>query len=55
MDLLPEAKILAAAYTPNAKDTGGKGNKEAQARAAEAVAKKKGVNIYDIQPQMWTY
>lgn len=55
MDLLPEVKILAAAYTPNAKDTGGKGNKEAQARAAEAVAKKKGVNIYDIQPQMWTY
>ncbi|MGV3661997.1 MAG: ThuA domain-containing protein, partial [Prosthecobacter sp.] len=28
MDLLPEAKILAAAYTPKAADTGGKGNKE---------------------------
>lgn len=55
MDMLPEAKILAAAYTPKAIDTGGKGNKEAQARAAEAVAKHKGVNIYDIQPQMWTY
>lgn len=55
MDLLPEAKILAAAYTPKAMDTGGKGNKEAQQRAAEAVAKKKAVNIYDIQPQMWTY
>ncbi len=55
MEMLPEAKILAAAYTPKAIDTGGKGNKEAQARAAEAVAKKKGVNIYDIQPQMWTY
>ncbi|MEZ5385596.1 MAG: ThuA domain-containing protein [Prosthecobacter sp.] len=55
MDLLPEAKILAAAYTPNSKDTGGKGNREAQQRAAEAVAKRKGVNIYDIQPQMWTY
>ncbi|MCW0219224.1 MAG: ThuA domain-containing protein, partial [Prosthecobacter sp.] len=55
MDMLPEAKVLAAAYTPNAKDTGGKGNKEAQERAAEAVAKHKGVNIYDIQPQMWTY
>src|SRR6185503_14277896 len=26
-----------------------------QARAAEAVALRKGVNIYDIQPQMWTY
>lgn len=55
MDMLPEAKILAAAYTPKAADTGGKGNKEAQQRAAEAVAKKKAVNIYDIQPQMWTY
>jgi putative membrane-bound dehydrogenase-like protein len=55
MDLLPEAKILAAAYTPKAADTGGKGNKEAQQRAAEAVAKKKAVNIYDIQPQVWTY
>lgn len=55
MDLLPDVKVLAAAYTPKGKDTGGKGNKEAQARAAEAVAKRKGVNIYDIQPQMWTY
>lgn len=55
MDLLPEAKILAAAYTPKAADTGGRGNKEAQQRAAEAVAKRKAVNIYDIQPQMWTY
>lgn len=55
MDLLPEAKVLAAAYTPKAADTGGKGNKEAQARAAEAVAKRKAVNIYDIQPQIWTY
>lgn len=54
MDLLPEAKILAAAYTPNTPQVKG-GNKEAQARAAEAVAKRKGVNIYDIQPQVWTY
>ena len=54
MDLLPEAKILAAAYTPNTPQIKG-GNKEAQARAAEAVAKKKAVNIYDIQPQIWTY
>jgi putative membrane-bound dehydrogenase-like protein len=54
MDLLPEAKILAAAYTPNTPQVKG-GNKEAQQRAAEAVAKKKGVNIYDIQPQVWTY
>ncbi|MEY4938888.1 MAG: hypothetical protein RIQ93_623 [Verrucomicrobiota bacterium] len=55
MDLSPEAHVLAAAYTPKAIDTGGKGNKEAQARAAEAVAKNKAVNIYDIQPQLWTY
>jgi putative membrane-bound dehydrogenase-like protein len=54
MDLLPEARILAAAYTPNTPSVKG-GNKEAQQRAAEAVAKKKAVNIYDIQPQMWTY
>lgn len=55
MDMMPEAHVLAAAYTPKAIDTGGKGNKEAQERAAEYVAKKKGVNIYDIQPQIWTY
>lgn len=55
MEVLPEVKVLAAAYTPKAIDTGGKGNREAQQRAAEAVAKKKGVNIYDIQPQVWTY
>lgn len=54
MDVLPECRILAAAYTPKPRDTGGKGNREAQARAAEAV-KKGGVNIYDIQPQVWTY
>lgn len=55
MDILPDVKVLAAAYTPKSANTGGKGNKEAQQRAAEAVAKGKAVNIYDIQPQMWTY
>ena len=55
MDVSPDAHVLATAYTPKAIDTGGKGNKEAQARAAEAVAKRKGVNIYDHQPQLWTY
>jgi uncharacterized protein len=55
MDLLPEARVLATAYTPKAIETGSRVNKEAQARAAEAVAQRKGVNIYDIQPQMWTY
>ncbi len=55
MDMREDIHVLAAAYTPKAYDTGGRGNKEAQARAAEAVAKRKGVNIYDVQPQMWTY
>lgn len=55
MDILPEVRVLATAYTPKAIDTKGKGNQEAQARAAEAVALKKAVNIYDIQPQVWTY
>ncbi|MEO6246937.1 MAG: PVC-type heme-binding CxxCH protein, partial [Opitutaceae bacterium] len=55
MDMMPEAHVLATAYTPKAIDTGGRGNREAQARAAEAVAKNKAVNIYDHQPQMWTY
>jgi putative membrane-bound dehydrogenase-like protein len=55
LDISPDAHVLATAYTPKAIDTGGKGNKEAQARAAEAVAKRKGVNIYDHQPQLWTY
>jgi putative membrane-bound dehydrogenase-like protein len=55
MDLLPEAHVLATAYTPKARDTGGRGDRAAQARAAEAVAQRKGVNVYDIQPQMWTY
>jgi putative membrane-bound dehydrogenase-like protein len=55
MDLLPDIRVLAAAYTPKSIDTGGRGNREAQARAAEAVAQRKGVNIYDIQPQLWTY
>jgi len=55
MDLREDIHVLATAYTPKSYDTGGRGNKEAQARAAEAVAKRKGVNIYDVQPQMWTY
>ncbi|HVJ46587.1 MAG TPA: PVC-type heme-binding CxxCH protein, partial [Luteolibacter sp.] len=42
MELLPEAKVLAAAFTPKPKD------------ASHAGDGKK-VNIYDIQPQMWTY
>jgi len=55
MDMHPNARVLASAYTPKAIDTGGRGNREAQARAAEAVAQRKGVNVYDIQPQIWSY
>ena len=55
MDIHPDSTILATAYTPKAIDTKGRGNQEAQQRAAEYVAKHKGVNIYDIQPQIWTY
>jgi putative membrane-bound dehydrogenase-like protein len=55
MDLSDDIHVLATAYTPKAIDTQGRGNQEAQARAAEAVATKKAVNIYDHQPQIWTY
>ena len=41
MDLLPEIQVLAAAYTPKPKE----------GPAGEGQA----VNIYDIQPQIWTY
>ena len=41
MDIMPEATILAAAYTPKPKD------------GSTGVGKP--VNIYDIQPQIWTY
>ena len=41
MQMMPEAKILAAAYTPKPKDG--------------SSGRRKPVNIYDIQPQIWTY
>lgn len=52
MDLLPEAQILAGAYTP--KPAGARNEKAAQ-RAAELTGGGKKVSIYDIQPQVWTY
>ena len=55
MDVSSQVKVLATAYTPKAIDTKGRGNQEAQKRAAEAVALGQAVNIYDIQPQVWTY
>ncbi|MEQ1861180.1 MAG: PVC-type heme-binding CxxCH protein, partial [Chthoniobacteraceae bacterium] len=42
MDVKPEARVLAASYTPNVKD----GKKQAEGGKA---------HIYDIQPQMWAY
>lgn len=41
MQMMPEAKILAAAYTPKPKDGSSGEGKE--------------VNVYDIQPQIWSY
>jgi putative membrane-bound dehydrogenase-like protein len=55
LDLLPEVHVLAAAYTPKSRELGGRGDRAAQQRAAEAVAQRRGVNVYDIQPQLWTY
>jgi putative membrane-bound dehydrogenase-like protein len=51
MDILPAARILAAAYTP--KPLGRNAN--AQKRADELTGGGKRVSIYDVQPQMWTY
>jgi len=52
MDLLPEIRVLATAYTP--KPFGAR-NQAGQKRAEELTAGGKKVSIYDIQPQMWTY
>ncbi|HET7220921.1 MAG TPA: PVC-type heme-binding CxxCH protein [Vicinamibacterales bacterium] len=52
MDILPEAHILASAYTPK---PAGARNAGAQRRADELTGGGKKVSIYDIQPQMWTY
>ena len=42
MDLSPDVRVLATAYTPNVRE----GRQAAEGGRA---------NIYDIQPQMWTY
>ena len=52
MDVLPECRILAGAYTPKA---AGARNDKAAKRAAEITKGGKEVSIYDIQPQVWTY
>ena len=51
MDILPEARILAAAFTP--KPLGRNAN--FQKRADELTGGGKRVSVFDVQPQMWTY
>jgi type 1 glutamine amidotransferase len=41
MDMLPDAEILAAAYTPKPRQANDKPGEK--------------INVYDIQPQIWTY
>lgn len=52
MELLPEARIIAGAYTPK---PAGTRNEKAAKRAAELTGGGKKVSIYDVQPQMWMY
>ena len=52
MDLLPEVRVLAAAYTPK---PAGARNAGFQRRAEELTGGGKRVSVYDFQPQMWTY
>ena len=52
MDLLPECKILAGAYTPK---PAGLRNEKAAKKAEESTKGGKQVSIYDIQPQIWSY
>jgi putative membrane-bound dehydrogenase-like protein len=51
LDMAPEARILATAYTP--KPLGR--NAASQRRADELTGGGTRVSVYDIQPQMWTY
>ena len=52
MDLAPEVKVLAAAYTPK---PAGARNAQFERRAEELTGGGKQVSIFDTQPQMWTY
>ncbi|WP_395733010.1 PVC-type heme-binding CxxCH protein [Prosthecobacter sp.] len=52
MDVLPDCRILAGAYTPK---PAGARNEKAAKRATEITKGGKEVSIYDIQPQVWTY
>ncbi len=52
MDVHPEARILAGAYTPK---PAGLRNEKAAKKAEESTKGGKQVSIYDIQPQVWTW
>ena len=52
MDLMPDVRVLATAYTPK---PAGARNAGAQRRADELTGGGKRVSVYDIQPQIWTY
>jgi len=51
MDILPEARILASAYTPKATMRDANAQKRADALTAGGTR----VSVYDAQAQMWTY
>jgi uncharacterized protein len=52
MDMQPDVRVLAAAYTPK---PAGARNLGAQRRADELTGGGKRVSIFDVQPQIWTY
>jgi putative membrane-bound dehydrogenase-like protein len=51
MDILPEVRVLAGAYTPNPIAR----NEKSAKRAQELTAGGRKVSVYDVQPQIWTY
>ena len=52
MDILPEVRILAAAYTPKPL---ARATPTSRGAPTSSPAAARGCSIYDIQPQMWTY
>ncbi|MGI8602288.1 MAG: PVC-type heme-binding CxxCH protein [Verrucomicrobiales bacterium] len=51
LDLSPDIRVLAAAWTPNPRGA----NARAAERAQQLTGGGKKVSVYDIQPQIWTY
>jgi uncharacterized protein len=52
MDMQPDVRVLAAAYTPK---PAGARNPGFERRAYELTGGGKRVSIFDVQPQIWTY